>query len=901
MVSTISFLSFSVTKSYFPLVRMRKMFIPKLSYSKACETDSPRGEAPVISGTSTRFLRRRSFKPFSTNQLWLKFLSIFLALTFVPISRCQDTVNGTDNGIAVGRPKIYDNRSLQIMLDSLNASLQNVQFFNQSTLSAAFGLLQGTESFDVSRNLSVTASMLPKTAPPPTSISGNVSIPDGQSEPGSGSVSATIPGSKSNSGSTNSSSGGGSGGSGQSTSPVTLPILAPSAGQFGSNPNDLLSDQVNLTYQVFNLRMLLERSLTDRLITEQSPSHKGHTRLQAVIGFDITLDPPKEAKDSAAIVEITITPQANANRPKLSLVAVMPQEKTYNSAALNTHDNAFGGSAVAKMITVGYTERHRGQVFYLFRDNDTIAFERMPSEPDEGTDVKFGWQFRPVLGRRSVAPGTRQMFAIIALPETDDPGEEDSIKVNINVATYWKHYDHRSLTTTYHEAWVHYVNPANVASIPLRLPGPRAAKYCDVEVPRSARIQDNLSPKIEKVEWIPTSNQTGTVVVHGENFFSGTTVSLAGQQYTSPADGLVLQSDQTMIISTTVQAVATGDGVIYGRYGKAVLLEPASSSGNSPIYLDTFELRPFGAEYSELTLKLKRNGVPLHSSDAPTPNALFVQYNDAVLSVPTKVVQDQNNPEMLDVIVQISNSVLGTGNGVVTVKFPFGGKGWEAKRQIYQPLLPVITRTGGKDKATLAIAYPRPYGTDFRGNWRIVLDKSYQIGDPGDKDTEADVSVKRASPCADIEPSCHIVILTAKTTLLDTYQKFVIISNQGDFVTVNIPPSNPVTQSAQINKVNTISMLQNEARAVVFNGQGLVSIKRVFFNNQDLPFVAKGDGTGITVFISPDVTSKPGHKDIVFQVDQNTLLAGGIDVLPSGSAAPPSTGNVAPSNPNVRP
>jgi hypothetical protein len=220
---------------------------------------------------------------------------------------------------------------------------------------------------------------------------------------------------------------------------------------------------------------------------------------------------------------------------------------------------------------------------------------------------------------------------------------------------------------------------------------------------------------------------------------------------------------------------------------------------------------------------------------------------------------------------------------------------------VYQPLLPIITRTGGKDKATLAIAFPRPYGMAFQGAWHIILDKSYQIGDPTDRDSDADVSVKRASPCADIEPSCQLVILTAKTTLLDTYQKFVIVSNQGDFITVSILPSSPITQPAQINKVNTIAMLQNEARAVVFSGLGLTSIKRVFFNNQDLPFFAKGDGTGITVFISPDITSKPGHKDIVFQVDQNTLLAGGIDVLPSGGAGSPGTANPTLGTANPRP
>jgi len=836
-------------------------------------------------------------------------LLLLTTLVVAPPIRCQGPAkNGTDNGIAVGSPKIFDNRSLQIMLDSLNASLQNTQFFDQATISAALGLLQGSESYDVTRNLSVSASLMPKTTPSPApTISGNATLPGGQSGQ-SGSFSITLP--KPAGGSDGSSSGGSSGGSGsnsgsqQSVTPATLPILAASSGQFGANASDLLADQINLTYQVFNLRMLLERSLTDRLLMEPAPSNNGLTRLQAVIGFDVTLDPPKEAKDSVAIVEITVTLESAPVEPNtnLSLVAVMPQEKTYNSAALNTHDNAFGGSAVAKMITIGYTERHRGQVFYLFRDNDTMSFERMPS-PAVANSLKFGWQFRPVLGRRSVSPGTRQMFAIIALPDRDEPNQTQPLQVHVHVDTYWKHYEHRSLTTTYNEAWTHYVNPAHISNIPLRLPGLWPADYPNVEIPKSARIQNNLSPTVNSVDWIPANNNQGTVVVHGKNFFSGTTVSLAGQQYTSAGDGLVLQSDQTMIISTTVQAIATGDGVINGRYGNAVLLAPDIVTGNmNPLYVDNFELRPFGSEYSELTLRLgRRGGIALNLADAPAPNAFFIRFNDAVLDVPTKIRPDDINPNLLDITTQISNTVLGTGDGVVTVKFPFGGKTWEAKEQVYQPLLPIVTRTGGKDKATLAISYPRPYGMEFRGNWKIILDKTYQVGDPGDQDTDADVSVKRVSTCSVIEPSCHLLTLTAKTTLLDTFQKFVIVSNGGDAVSVTIPPSNPTTQAAQINSANTTAMLQNEARVVVFYGKGLTLVKRVFFTNQDLPFFAKADGTAITVFISTDVTSKAGHKDIVFQVDQNTLLAGGIDVLATGSSGAPGQGNAAPANANPNP
>ena len=640
------------------------------------------------------------------------------------------------------------------MLDSLNQQLQNAQFFNQAAISAALGTLQGSESYDVTRNLSVSASFLPKPAPTPApTLSGNAILPGMPSGQQTGSFSLTLPKPSGGSGSSGGSSGSSSGASSQSaTTPATLPILATSPGQFGSNASDLFADQMNLSYQAINLSMVLNRSITDRVLLAD-----GSTRLQTVLGFDVTLDPSKEVKDSVAVVEVTVSfkgdpEQADSN---ISLVAVMPQEKTYNSAALSTHDNAFGGSAVAKMITVGYSERHRGQVFYLFRDNDTVAFERMARVP-QANSLTFGWEFRPVLGRRSVSPGPRQMLAVIALPYEDDPppGDPDApkpprVKIAVHVKTYWKHYEHRSLTTTFNEAWVHYVNPAGIPNIPLLLPGQRTVDYPEIEVPRSADIQGNLSPTVNSIDWLPGNNLQGTVVVHGKNFFSGTTVNLAGQQYATPSDGLVLQSDQTMIISTTVQAVATGDGVINGRYGKAVLLAPEAAANNLyPVSVTNTQLKPYGSENYELTLTVGRDGAPLNLAAAPVPNALFLRFNDAVLDVPMKIRPNDADPNLLDVTTYIPNSVLGTGSGTVTVKFPFGGKTWEAKKEIYHPLIPSVTRTGGKDKATLAISYPRSYGFDLRGNWKIILDKSYDVGDPGDRDTDPDVSVKRGSDCS---------------------------------------------------------------------------------------------------------------------------------------------------------
>ena len=47
------------------------------------------------------------------------------------------------NGIVVGDTKIFDERSLALKLQAIEASLANLQFFDQQSLSAAIGKIQG--------------------------------------------------------------------------------------------------------------------------------------------------------------------------------------------------------------------------------------------------------------------------------------------------------------------------------------------------------------------------------------------------------------------------------------------------------------------------------------------------------------------------------------------------------------------------------------------------------------------------------------------------------------------------------------------------------------------------------------------------------------------------------------
>lgn len=74
--------------------------------------------------------------------------------------------------------------------------------------------------------------------------------------------------------------------------PATLKPRAP----------DLLRDQVNLTYQMFNLRLLLERAISDRVLETDKQA-----RVQTVIGFPVSIDPPWFSIGCAATVEVELS------------------------------------------------------------------------------------------------------------------------------------------------------------------------------------------------------------------------------------------------------------------------------------------------------------------------------------------------------------------------------------------------------------------------------------------------------------------------------------------------------------------------------------------------------------------------------------------------------------------
>jgi hypothetical protein len=434
------------------------------------------------------------------------------------------------NGIAVGDTKVYDNRSLVLMLDQLKDQLKELQKLDATKPWGAIGTQQAASSAS-------------------TTVSGTIA---------SGSKDAGKPDT-------------GGGGSGDAKAAGAEPP------KLSERPSDLLADQVNLNYDIFNLQLLLERAISDRIMpmsksksgeqgqpqgaqadladtnpTRQTPAG----RVQAVLGIPVSLDPPAYAAGCAAVVEVWL----KADYP-LSLVVLFPQEDTYNTAISSHRRASFSASANQPGTAASGTFDSARDSSAIRREVDTVAFQRVD---DSLNELVFGWEFFPGAGRPSVAPGMRQMLAVVSLAQADDGSEP--VKLSIQTRTRWRKFDSATLTVTDHCGWrVLLTNrPADSGWSVEQL----------IEVLKTDSIEDGLHPVVDDIECYRVG-ETAVVVVKGDNFFPGTSVVMGDKVHDSRENDLILKSSRVMQIQAPLRVLASA-AVLNGRYGisKELCIDP---------------------------------------------------------------------------------------------------------------------------------------------------------------------------------------------------------------------------------------------------------------------------------------------------------------------------------------
>jgi hypothetical protein len=366
------------------------------------------------------------------------FLFVSLSLLLVGSTSCEDPTeqekkieqrDRKSNGILVGAPKVYDDSMLQQMLSTAQARLTSLQLLDQTGIAARLGSITGAN-----QQISSFAVAAQGPTPPQSVLTSNGATSQ---------VASTVGGSSGNSTVTT------------TTAPVenltttspqlTAPAATPPApstslpSSFSVSASDILNEQMQLTYEIANLRLLLEGPLNDRIA--RTKDGKNLIKPRATLGFPITLNPDKRFKGAVAVVEVEVEtiPGKTFNDDPPAIMALLPREKTYNVAAIKDHSGSIGAGVVTQVAGVSGSFLFGRKTYYVVQDQDTLALTFEPEEPAT-SDIKrigFLWQFRPVLGEDYAQAGLKQTFVQIAFPSPATANPIGKVKVR----TYWRRYD----------------------------------------------------------------------------------------------------------------------------------------------------------------------------------------------------------------------------------------------------------------------------------------------------------------------------------------------------------------------------------------------------------------------------------------------------------------------------
>ncbi|MDT7781367.1 MAG: hypothetical protein QOC99_3879 [Acidobacteriota bacterium] len=475
------------------------------------------------------------------------------------------------NGIFVGQTKLYDERSLALMLQSLEARLANRDFFDQGSVAAAIGKFQGARLDASSFGVNLTTTPIPGVS---TEMNTGGSTELNQKVTQAAVAAGVTPGlpgiETTNNAKTNNSF------KEDVTQPAVNPAAAPLPSQtsafsfqppFGLAPQMLLAQQIELTHALDNVRLMLEGSLTDRIITVGTPAGAfTGARSRAVVGFEINLDSPKRYENAVAEVEITVTtqqPSAPAGMAP-SVVSVLPRENDYNVATVTKNARQFGFGVAVQPINLGLSTQMQKETLFLVQDLDTVSFQR--SQPWNAAapagSVTFGWQFRPVLGQKTIKAGPRQVFATLALPATD----LNDFAGKVEARTFWRKYDPKNKTVG------DYINGSDTYQ-----------QLNNLNVPGVlAMASEPLQPQAVSLDWMDAGQGNILVTSRGQHYLPGMGIILGNQVIDNAEKGLFLQSDKSFRWLVPGHQIAlVEDALLAGRFGPPARLRDPLAPANT--------------------------------------------------------------------------------------------------------------------------------------------------------------------------------------------------------------------------------------------------------------------------------------------------------------------------------
>ena len=456
------------------------------------------------------------------------------------IEKQQRVANEFDNGIFVGEPKVYDDSALQLMLNAARARLATIQAFDQAGLLARIGAVTGASLSQSGFSAQVLSAPIPQIATTALGATGSTSTTTNATGT-STTTQAGLP--VENTVTTNPQMLAAAPGLPQSS------LALPSAG-FSVSSLDALNEQMQLTYEIANLQLLLEGSLNDRYVKGQR-----FVKPRTTLGFPITITPQSAYKNAVAVVEVEVlNPPAEvlSEEEPPAVTALLPREKTYNVAALTDRMTSIGGGLVTQVINGGFSWFSGRKSYYIVQDQDTIAIMRPSSDKAKAT--AFSWEFRPVLGQPFVRAGMKQTFVQIASPIRNGLNCFGQLRVR----TYWRRMDRKTGV----------------------LKDVIAQSVSDLQPPRPIPNFD-LTPVFRNVSYDDLGAGNIRVTVEG-NFLTGTYVRVGNNYYREGSPGFTSELTKIRFVAAAAD-VAKYNAYIVSRDGSETQITSAGNPNESSL------------------------------------------------------------------------------------------------------------------------------------------------------------------------------------------------------------------------------------------------------------------------------------------------------------------------------
>lgn len=726
------------------------------------------------------------------------FVPAILALVLALLHTLPGLAGQSTNGVVVGEPKIYEERTLRVMLQAAEQRLATLGPIDPSVLARVGSVQGGRESFS-DFNLSVASLPTPQVQNVLTRTESATPSTVNQTTTTQGAVTPQPPGN------------------------TTFPTgFGPSLGlqpTFGLSARDVLAEQLSLTFQIANLRLALERAVSDRLFNGVTEGGRTFSlpRQPILLGFQVSVD--SLSRYQGAVAEVRVSLQGTDDMP-ITLLTLLPTKDTYNVAAITRKSTSLGAGAIVNVFQVGAGFRRGRGTYYLVQDSDVLGLE-YPSA--QSRQLTFGWQFRPVLGRKSVDAGLRQVYALVTLPQSEN--SNDGRPIIGTVETRWRRWNAA-------RQGLGEEIPGSLVTQPFRL---------SPDMFRSLTL--NLSPTINGVDWVDLGSDRALVIVDGQNFYSDTQVAV-GDVLLDRSNGLQIPEEGRLLFTASLKTLATSrEASLVGRYGKPVRLEtPGEGVEQATIEVKSLEL----VNSETVRIRLAAKG--------------FGNLENPIVVIGDTVFGGRDRP--LRILRQPDGTISG-----FEVDAPFSLVR-TAQRFVVRDLF------GGDD---LFAEFRPALDDDFTATKVVTLAKRKQgpllgiVGTNFDQRMIVEVAGQEVPTRLVGVPPTRLMTFEPPNNLIAGVDQIVVRRKESP-----IPPVllelKPKPEAKKPKLPESTQVAQGFSQPKKFIGTDLDSITKVLFEKEELKFEVVDKGAALEIVLTTHVTGTPGPKALEVHLVDGSII-----------------------------